>query len=147
MQLWEQSQKGDKEPFLFWSVVSLMLFKQLGVCSLSQTCSWLKSVWVFEEKILASFQCLTWCCSENVCYILSAFHSGWVFGKSGLSIGSSFVLVFHSGIDESKSERNNLGCSPPCPYLAVPVKYENCFRWKGRNICLYEKSFLSSYKV
>lgn len=35
----------------------------------------------------------------------------------------------------------------PSPCLAVLAKCENRFRWKGKNICLYEKSFLSRYKV
>lgn len=147
MQLWEQSRKGAKEPFLFCSVVSLMLFKQLCVCSLSQRCSWLKSVWVFEEKIWHPFN--VWLgAAQKMCVIFCQLST--LAGSSEtvmflLAVASG--LLFHSGIDEGKSERNNLCCFPRSPCLAVPVKYENCFRWKGRNICLYENSFLSRYKV
>lgn len=141
MQLWEQSQKGAEEPFLFCSTAFLMLFKQLGVCSLSHTCSLLRSVWVFKEKMWDPFHvwlgaaqktCVIFCqssavagCQEKVMFLLAV----------------AFVLVFHSGTNERKSGRNNLGCFPPSPCLAVPVKYENCFRWKGRNMFIWKAFF------
>lgn len=122
----ENSQKGAKESFLFYSNVSLLLLKQLGVCSLSQTCSWLRSVWVFEEKNMASFQCLTWCCSENVCYILSAFHCGWVLGKSDVSVGNSLCWCFIQELmKENMKEIIRVVFHPL--HLSVPVMYKNCF--------------------